>query len=250
MTVPIVVSIISPAIKVHYWDEFYRFFKTNNLPWEIVFVGPKKPVHKLASNHRHIRGNWKPAQCLEIAAREAQGEYVMIVPDDVRLHQESMDWSWYWRQHLPPYSVVGVRYQRPHKRVEDNEQALLLPKEILSPITPICGLVKRSEWLELGGLDRQFVSSFADVDLFMRMRQRGGNMFINPNGIAYERDTRDDTGRLAKRFKRIDYRYLIDLWVDDDDGRLTFRKERLEPFQPFDHKTILKGDQGNVRGWK
>lgn len=246
-----VISIISPAIKTKYWPEFYTFFKHNNLPWEIVFVGPRKPGFVLPENFRHIRINLKPMQCMEVAAMEARGEYLVIIPDDVKVHRESLDWAYTFKNHLPPFSVVGFRYKREGSIWERNDQAALLPQVPNSPILPICGMIKRSEWMELGGIDSQFVGSAGDADLYMRAVERGGWAFISPDSIIYERDLRDDASRLAKRFKS-DYRFFIDQWVDesvDDEKELIFRKYRRDATIPFDHSTIMDGNQGNIAGW-
>lgn len=245
-----VISVISPAIKVHYWQEFYDSCAAGTIPFEIVFVGPLAATSEMPPNFRHIQVGFKPAQCLEIAAREARGEYLVVIPDDVLLRPESLDWSWWFRRHLPPFSVVGMRYQRYGKDGENNEQSLLVTGDINSPILPICGLLAKSDWETVGGIDRRFVASFADSDVYMRCRERGGHMFISPNSIIFERDVEDNPGRLALRFKP-ELRFLRNQWIiRNPDGTITYRTRRASPVLSLDKIAIMHGNQGNVEGWE
>lgn len=243
-----VISIIGPAIKTHYWLEFHKAFGRNNLSWEVVFVGPVEPNFPLPVNFRHICCDFKPMQCLEIAAQAARGEYLVVIPDDVLVLHESTDWQYSFKNHLPPFSVIGMRYRREGDAHELNDQSAVFPSQADSPILPICGMVKKSEWMAVGGIDSQFVGSSGDADLYMRCVEKGGRAFISPNSLVVERDEIDNEMRLAKRF-RGDYRYFIHQWADPEGGKLVFRKHRRDKIVPFDPDTILTHHQGNTSGW-
>lgn len=255
MTKPII-SVISPAINVAYWSNFYLSLQQNSTPWEIVFVGPNTPDFSLPENFRHIKTSLKPAQCLEIAAMEAIGKYLVVIPDDVRVYPESLHWAYIFKRRLPPFSVVGSRYGKDGEGRERNDQSTLLIKEPTSPVLPICGMVKKSEWVELGGIDSEFIGCLGDADLYLRCIARGGYPFISPNSLVYERDADPGEG-LAERF-RDDHHHLQHQWVDyvkgkNEEGqevwKAIFRKQRRDPIIPFDHKTIMEYNQGNVKGW-
>jgi len=255
MTEPII-SVISPAIKTHYWAEFYHCLTLNNsIPWEIVFVGPRASDFPLPENFRHIQADLKPAQCLEIAAIEARGEYLIVVPDDTRPLPGFLDGVHYYKYRLPPFSVVGARTGWDKAYGEREERCgiyVFLPKENGGPVLPACGMLKKSEWVELGGVDSQFVGLCGDMDLFMRALARGGYPFISPDSITYERmiGKNDLQVPLFRRHKS-DYYFFVDQWVDRDAEKtvvLGYRKQRRDPIIPFDHKTIMDYNQGNVRG--
>ena len=56
---------------------------TAHIAFEVVFVGPNPPVEGMPDNFRFIQSNAKPAQCLEIAARNARGKYLIPGWDDM-----------------------------------------------------------------------------------------------------------------------------------------------------------------------
>ena len=78
-----VFSLIAPAIRSDFYKRVYdSVSKGNKIPFEIIFVGNNKPKIKMPDNFHYIYSNVKPAQCLEIAARNAQGEYLIPLADD------------------------------------------------------------------------------------------------------------------------------------------------------------------------
>ena len=252
MTKPII-SVISPAINANYWGEFYHYFTIGNfIPWEIVFVGPKAPDFPLPENFRHIQVNFKLTQCLEIAAMEARGEYLVIIPDDVIVLPGVLDWAHLFKNRLPPFSIVGVRYGKDvgGERKELNDKCALIVSDLASPVIPICGMIRKSEWVELGGIDSQFVVSCGDMDLYMRAFARGGCPFISPDSVIFEREVAAGGTRITKKFRH-DYYLVVDQWTNRDANGIVieYRKQRKDPIIPFDHETIMDYDQGNMRGW-
>jgi len=251
VTTPII-SVIGPAINTRHWLEFHSSLTTNHATWEIVFVGHVKPEFDLPENFRHIQvGNIKPAQCLEIAAMEARGEYLTVFPDDIFVSKGALDWLHYFKKRLRPFSIVGSRFGKmKHGREKElTEKSILLASESDSPVLPACGMIRKSEWMELGGIDSQFVSTCGDCDLFMRAFVRGGQPFISPYSVVFERDAADDLiVGLNKRFRH-DWYFFVHQWFTDIDGKVTYLKQRKEPIIPFDHETIMDHNQGNVKGW-
>ena len=248
-----IVSVIGPAIKTHYWIEFHAYLKKNNIPWEVVFVGPNAPDFPLPSNFRHIQADLKPAQCLEIASMEARGEFLVVFPDDIKAEKGVLDWEHYFKIRLPPFSVVGAKFGDVKRGKKHNlcHKSVLLGSEPTSPILPAYAMIRKSEWVELGGVDSQIVGSCGDSDLFMRAISRGGCPFISPNSVLYEREANieiDPVNLLVRH--RHDYYFLVNQWTDIEEGKEpVYRKKRRDPVIPFDHETIMDGNQGNLRGW-
>lgn len=88
-----VFSMVAPAVRGKY-TEFCDSLQqtlpkvasdghdTAPVPFEIVFAGPNPPEEQMPDNFRYIQTNVKPAQCAEIAARYAVGEYLITAADD------------------------------------------------------------------------------------------------------------------------------------------------------------------------
>jgi hypothetical protein len=171
-----------------------------------------------------------------------------VAPDDVLFTSESIDWAWIFRQHLPPWSIVGMRYGQIGKAEEMNDQSVAFVTDVHSPILPICGLVAKADWEAVGGVDRRYVASSCDNDVFMRCRARGGQIFISPNSVCMERDAEPTLGRLVYRFEA-DRRFFESRWMKWIDGAMTYYIEPTTPTEPFDRATIMQEDQGNMEGW-
>ena len=77
-----IISVFASAYRIHWWRGMYDSLATNKVSFEIVFVGQNKPDFKLPNNFKYIYSNVKPAQCLEIALKQATGEFIMNMSDD------------------------------------------------------------------------------------------------------------------------------------------------------------------------
>ena len=75
-------SLVSPAIRTENWLKIYETVNTQDVSFEFIFAGPRKPNYKLPDNFRFIYTPVKPAQCWEILYEEAKGNYIMNIGDD------------------------------------------------------------------------------------------------------------------------------------------------------------------------
>ena len=76
------ISLVASANRVEWWKRFYDSCTGNTIPWEVIFVGDKKPIHDFPSNFKHIYATCKPAQCYQIGFWAAQGELISWTADD------------------------------------------------------------------------------------------------------------------------------------------------------------------------
>jgi GT2 family glycosyltransferase len=138
-------------------------------------------------------------------AREAQGEYLVLLNNDTAvLHEE-------WLEEMlgiagqPDVGAVGAKLFYPDGRIQHAGVILgindapadhpfigqgaeetgyfgrLMLTQEFSAVTAACLLVKRSLYLDLGGLDEQrFQVSFNDVDFCQRLRHKGYRNVFTP----------------------------------------------------------------------
>ena len=89
-------SIIAPAIRPENYKRFYHYISQDTkVPFEIIFVGHKPPTEFVGENFNYIYSRVKPAQCIELAAREAKGEYLIPSCDDCYFSEKFLD-KFYW----------------------------------------------------------------------------------------------------------------------------------------------------------
>jgi hypothetical protein len=78
------VSIIASAVRPVIWPEFFKSLENTSVKYEVIFAGDCCAVNiPKYKNFFYIEtADIKPAQCYEIARREASGETIMWVADD------------------------------------------------------------------------------------------------------------------------------------------------------------------------
>jgi GT2 family glycosyltransferase/2-polyprenyl-3-methyl-5-hydroxy-6-metoxy-1,4-benzoquinol methylase len=180
-------------------------------------------------------------------AREAQGEYLVLLNNDTAvLHEE-------WLAEMlgiaaqPDVGAVGAKLHYPDGRVQHAGVVLgmsdapaehpflgaasdetgyfgrLLLTQEYAAVTAACLLVKKSVYLEAGGLDEtRFQVSYNDVDFCQRLRQKGLRVVFTPHakllheGSVSQKSTVEDAAQVAKqaRFAEEQNRFF-DAWRHD-----------------------------------
>jgi hypothetical protein len=229
------ISVIATAIHTEFWQKLYAdLSKNNTIPFEIVFVGNVKPNFTLPNNFIHIYSDAKPSQCLETAARNAHGAYVMITADDVEVPPEMLNSMYYFLRRM--YSDKAIVSARFSDTADGPPVDKLLVFDTRNPDSPVLGvntIIKRSVWKEMGGIDRRFFAFKGDLDLQMRIYQAGGYLFLVPDVIAREKPRPGP--RLVNTYSKHDSDILYSFWVLPDGSS---SKKRLQDFHPFGEDEI------------
>ena len=238
-----VISIIMPAIRVERWRKMYfNLISMNKVPFEIICVGYNRPKFKLYPNFRFIYSKVKPAQCMEIAAREAKGELLLTYGDDFMsspgflpiLYEQSLDVDMdnnliKIKEYLDDFSEMPLerKFKAMFKALKEGE------KQDIGKLM----LIKRSVWMNLGGLDKIFHGSLYDVDLRNRFIIQGGNILFNNDVIVLEKKELGK-GLWFSETGKSDLRILRKLWPPFGEG-----KNRSLPLELYDDKDILTVSQ-------
>ena len=87
----------------------------------------------------------------------------------------------------------------------------------LSAVTAACMMMKRSVFEEVGGLEEELKVAFNDVDLCLRIREKGHLIVYDPyvELYHYESKTRgaEDTKEKVRRFQG-EIEYMRSHWID------------------------------------
>jgi len=237
-------TFIAAAIRDYYYKDFYDSVAVNNkIPFEIIFVGPNPPLEKMPDNFHYIKTHVKPNQCAEIAARNATGEYLIWTSDDLRYMDGFLNRLDQYNCRLDDDKIY-IAFRATIQGHYVDAGLVYDLKKPLSPIIGFSGLFKKDIWHALGGLDKRFFGSYADVDMQLRFAEQGRTIFIPPDCIFNELKPRKQESKrtlLSYRCTVSQARPLLNLLWGEVNS--TTSKRRLLPVQSFSDKNILIEDQ-------
>ena len=240
-----VFSIIATAVRVGIWEEYYNsIVNDTSFPFEIVFVGDKRPDFQLPSNFRYIYSEVKPVQCLEIAARAAKGTYLFDATDDLTFSPRFFDHLVKNALRINDKNVILIPSLARHGIVKKGSFRIK-KHDKYTPKVGMLSFTKRETWYDLGGLDRNFISVWHNHDLKLRLVERGGTIVHVPKAITEEIDTNSPI-LLRNVSGTEDKAFLLSCWYDSND---VFSYSRLKEFEPFVDNNLLTVSQGNAGKW-
>ena len=235
-----VFSIVAPAIKKQFYDGFYESISKGNItPFEIIFVGDNEPIKIMPDNLYYIYTKVKPAQCFEIAARQAQGEYLIPIADDILFSEEFLN---NMHSNILKYDrnkyFIGCKYSRNDRLLEEIQY--YDPFDHTSERIAMAPALRSDIWKKLGGMDKRFVYAWADIDMQFRFKEYGLELILS-DIIVNEFDTPNKKKRLFKHTGE-QGKELIDKFWQDKNGSIS--NKRFSEVETFDDKDILKISQG------
>jgi GT2 family glycosyltransferase len=239
------ISIVGTAARPNNWLELYSSLGNNDVSFEIVFVGPNPPTFGLPDNFKFIQSNVKPAQCIEIAIRNAKARLFMIMSDDVFFTS------------VKPLDYLYQAYQ-----LYDDEKLILSPKFMRSgkdlsitqtfwgddresPLLSVGGLMSKKIFFNLGGFDKNFIAIMADVDYMMRIWETGGQVILADIYLE-ENKSKSNGSRLCSDYWEHDRQLLLNLWSKNN----TLLKNRAAPVESFNNVKLMAKSQGPKGRWK
>jgi len=236
------ISIYGSAYRVEKWMALYQSIGTNKISFEIVFAGPREPTYPLPKNFKFIKTDVKPAQCLEIAARETQADLIMQLADDV-CFQGSKPLDRLYAEFVAAKNsklILSCRYMRAGVDVSQKEHRFFVTDQA-SPIMPLSGLMERQLYRGVGGIDRNFIAVFWDLDIAMRVYSIGGEVQLS---AVYLNEAEPGSGVCTECGEQD--RSLVDrLWSVN--GKCIF--SRSQGVEPFSNYRILEESQGPKGRW-
>ena len=239
MSIPLV-SVVSSAAKPYLWADWYKSME-GTIPFEVVAVGPNPPTYALPNNFKFILSKVKPVQCWEIATRNAIGQYLVFMADDQllqgpdpfkRLIAEYMPYNtdklmlslrWLSNVGLAP---IGI-----HQHVTDPNIYM-----------PVGFMITNNFYRHLGGLDRNFIALYWDLDLCFRVAMDGLTRVSSV--IALEKA--NISPGLWDAYKQVDQEVTVNkIWPITLGQPL----KRSQPLEPFVDDNILLVSQGPKGVW-
>lgn len=153
------------------------------------------------------------AEANNIGVRMGHAPLVLLLNDDIELMDGCID-KMIRTMDDPQWAVVGAKLLfpetstsqiRPAGKVQHIGHALNVYAQVTHPlvgwdkdnpktcisrevssVTGACFMIRRKIWQDLGGLDIIYgAGTFEEVDLCLRVRQRGGKIYVNTDALAY-----------------------------------------------------------------
>ena len=202
-----------PKCKVLTYEGEFNYSKINNFG---VQHADGDFVLLLNNDTKVISVNWIE-EMLMYAARE-----------DVGAVGAKLYYGDYTIQHAGIVLGLGAHRTAGHSHYKVNKENLgymgrLCYAQNVSAVTGACLLVKKSLYMEVGGLDESFTVALNDVDFCLKLRQKGLWNVWTPFAelFHYESNSRglDTDGERAKRYQE-ECNHFRDIWgslVDDGD---------------------------------
>ena len=241
------VSVVASAARPENWPGLYESLGSNDIDFEMVMVGPNSPKQALPPNIRHIKTNVKPAQCVEIAVRQARGDLLLLVADDCLFVTESPIDRLYetYMASENDKVMVSSRYtnssEEAHRFFHGDPNSVLLP---------MYAMLSRQVWLDVGGIDRRFIAVSWDFDIFMRIMAAGGETVFSEvyvdGDMEEEHSPRSRGSKLVRSYKTTDRALADSLWSINGVNHFN----RALPFEPLSDVDILKKSQHPQGRWR
>lgn len=214
------VSFIAPAIRNLYYEDFYNFIKeTNNgISFEVIFVGNVMPLKTMPCNFKYIYSEESPSKCLEIAAINAKGEYLIPCSDDCIYSPQFICLLWNWKKR-DNMSKSLLTWRRVENGMID-DSLLNFPEKLDKNIfIGNGGMFDRYTWHKIGGIDSRFsFTHYAVIDMQLRFYENGYNPYCVNVCFSLNRAVEDkNNNRLSNsEINLVDYEFLKKMWIKDN----------------------------------
>lgn len=242
------VSIIATAHRPKNWEVVYKSIVTD-LKFEVIFVGPKELPKNidLPGNFRFIKSKVKPTQCVEIAIKEARGRFILLIADDLvfetKFALEELVSTWKTLNNV--YSITSCKYKL-HGVPQSETDLRFFAGDLTTPLLPIAALMLRSSVIEVGLIDSGFTGVFYDIDLVMRLYEKGGKLLVSEAYVDEKVGLRRGS-TLCGDYWESDRKYLNSLWTIDGNV-IENRIKSVAGFKEDEIKSKTQGPRGHWAG--
>lgn len=226
----------------------------------VVYNSKKEETKKLLEILKHkILIYDKPFNFSKInnfAVQQASGEYVIFLNDDTQVI--SPDWMEKMLEHSikPTVGVVGVLLFYLNDtiqhagvligvggitshafegltRIGSGYKGLVRTVRECSAVTGACMMIKKKLFEQVGGFDEKLAYSFNDVDLCLRLREKGYFIIYTPYAQLYHHGT---ASRPYVEYNE-EIRYFVNRWHDLILKGDPYYDQNLSRIHPFEQKT-------------
>ena len=237
--------------------------KSSYKNYEIIIIdnaSKKSETKEYLNNLKHkVLSYDKPFNFSRInnfAVENAQGEHVLFLNDDTEIISENWMDSMLEHSIKPNVGAVGVLLFYPNDTIQhagvligvggitshafeglprNNQGYKGLVNNIreCSAVTGACLMIKKSLFEQVGGFDENLAYSFNDVDLCLRLREKGYSVIYTPHAQLYHHGT----ASRPYTEDNSEIRYFVKRWRDMILKGDPYYDQDLSRVKPFELKT-------------
>lgn len=202
------IGVFCPSIFPTRWLNLYESIVSNNdIEIELMFVGHVPPNFALPSRMKYIYSSVKPAQCSYIGATRVDGNYLVLLADDVSISPHTFDSCLEMlKRNDVSRTIVSPRYGRHAMDFYGDGRY-----HDIVPTMNVCSFMSRELWLSLG-IDKNFVALYWDSDQAMKVWSMGGKIEICEAGSLIDVQIPDSI-RMANWNDGFDRRLFYSFWT-------------------------------------
>lgn len=214
------ISLIASSIRPWLWMEFMDSLLNTSIEYEVIFVGDLttfqvRPYLAKYPTLKYIHtGNIKPAQCYEIARRNATGELIMWVADDCEFSSGLLDQLYTFWNSLDEWKTLVSVKTNENSSNNDLDHHRFFGFNVNAPLMAPLGIMDRAYLDSLGGFDRRYTAGQYENDVAMRVYADGGNVVKYEDGCVFiEHLKKHGGGTKFWNSYQADRKVLEDTWV-------------------------------------
>jgi hypothetical protein len=189
-------------------EKQYKNFKNSSLKYEIIVVGPSNYFSK-NTNFKFFESYCKPTQCIQIALDKAMGEWILLWVDDIffcNFRKKNLD-QLINLASKNKKKLISLRLA--NKINKDLESYRLIQGNIKTPLMPICAPIQKSVIKKIGYINKNFIATLFDLDLYLRMMFLGYKIKFSK---IYIKENKNSNYSLNQDYLSHDRKYLFSTW--------------------------------------
>lgn len=254
------ISAYMSSIRPYRWMKLYERLQTTKLSFEIVIVGPIEPTHLLPSNIHFYKSDVKPSQCFHAAATLCTGEILLQMVDDLEYEPDTIEKMFkvvtemdsatatahYWQCGTSSGAADGSPTHWKNYVLNQNIAGELM---IGLPLLPVCGMFRRSTFIQYQGIDKRFDGVMGELDFYMRLKINGYDTYFVPGRVIENTEwqkfrdniTGEQGGQdngLCNKFWNKDRECFKRLWTMSGIQWITTRNDIMRPYDNIDLLTV------------
>jgi len=204
------VSLIASSVRPQLYESFFKSLEGTSVEYEVVFSGNKimaqeddmdwkdsyhddeKMVFVREGKHKYIlTKNLKPAQCYEIARREAKGECILWVADDCEFPNDVVGKAYkHWKEQNDEKLILSIQtkesgYGNPKGSLFNMDLHRFHGGRRSTPLMAPLGLISRKFLESLGGFDKKYICGQYENQVVIQAIVDGGKVEIFGNDKCF-----------------------------------------------------------------
>lgn len=257
------VSLIAASVREPLYNSFFESLENEMVSYEVIFAGHKPPQREWPELTYIPTGFIKPAQCYEIARREATGDVLVWTADDAESRGQILTKAYrYWEEQNDKKLILSLQTREFYLDGGDGfcnmKQHAFIGGKPETPLMAPLAMISREYVDELGGFDRRFLCGQYENLTVCQAYADGGRVevfgdresYIEIDHIKKSIDC-GESSRKDEFFNRPFARgYKHDRRILEESVNIIGGVPRIKQFEPYEDEDLLTKSQSYKGEWE